>query len=430
VRVTLTAKFVLGSLVVAAMTFALPEWIRAQGISFSTWGSLFVALGVGGAMGFSLSKLLGQNFDRLRHVNERLREGDLSVDLSTLRPGFFPDETDDLVEGVRKMLEHLCTLVSHVQSTADSVAGAATQLKNSIDLVREGNDGISQTMGEVASSVEQQETLIDGASAQIQEICAEIETNADRAREAFGFAAEANQKAGTGVRVARLAIEKMRSVFERVELSGNKVFELEAKTRHVHQITEIITSVAQRTNLLSLNASIEAARAGEAGRGFSVVADEIRKLSESAGRSADEISKLIDEIQAGTDAVASDMRETSEGIAEGREDVNTIADSLEEISLAVGEAAGRSEKIFLGAEGHASRVEIIASAMGDITKVAATTASDVDQVSRTAAEQLSAVADMADRSRELAAMAEELNGRLRNFRTGNSAPDETRGDSA
>ena len=119
------------------------------------------------------------------------------------------------------------------------------------------------------------------------------------------------------------------------------VFQLEAKTRHVHQITEIITSVASRTNLLSLNASIEAARAGEAGRGFAVVADEIRKLAESAARSADEISKLIHEIEADTQSVADEMRQSGQVISEGREDVNTIAASLEQIRVAVGEAAGR-----------------------------------------------------------------------------------------
>ena len=127
----------------------------------------------------------------------------------------------------------------------------------------------------------------------MSDIASAIELTASRAREAFGFAAEANQKANAGVDVSRLAIAKMRSVFERVEQAGGMVFQLEAKTRHVHQITEIITSVASRTNLLSLNASIEAARAGEAGRGFAVVADEIRKLAESAARSADEIVKLV-----------------------------------------------------------------------------------------------------------------------------------------
>jgi hypothetical protein len=109
-------------------------------------------------------------------------------------------------------------------------------------------------------------------------------------------------------------------VFERVEAAASRVFELEAKTRHVHQITGMITSVAQRTNLLSLNASIEAARAGEAGRGFSVVADEIRKLAESAGRSAEEISKLVHEIETDTSEVAEGMRESSMVIGEGRED--------------------------------------------------------------------------------------------------------------
>jgi methyl-accepting chemotaxis protein len=410
-----------GSLVVAGATFGLPVIIRSQGVSFSTWGALFVALGVGGAMGFFLSRMLGRNFETLREITTKIREGDLSGDVQAPKSWHPRDETDDLVESMYVMLEHLRILVAHVQDTAGAVKGEAGDLKNSIEAVQQGNQGISSTMNEVAVSVQQQQRLVDGATVQIQEISSEIELNAGRAREAFGFAAEANQKAGTGVEVARLAIEKMRNVFERVELTGNKVFELEAKTRHVNQITEIITDVAHRTNLLSLNASIEAARAGEAGRGFSVVADEIRKLSESAGRSADEITKLIHEIQADTDEVADDMRQSSIVIGEGREDVNTIADSLEQISMAVGEAAARSEEIFHGADSHAMHSDDMVSSMAEIAKVATANGSAIDQISRTAGEQLDTVSAIADRSHTLASLATVLNDGLNNFRIGVSA---------
>ena len=162
------------------------------------------------------------------------------------------------------------------------------------------------------------------------------------------------------------------------------MFELEAKTRHVHQITEIITSVAHRTNLLSLNASIEAARAGEAGRGFSVVADEIRKLAESAGRSAEEIAKLIHEIESDTNEVAQGMRESSIVVGEGREDVDTVADSLEQIRSAVGEAATPRRRDLRGrrhaVDGRAPDGRVDA---GDQPRVASRNAEAIDGVAVT-----------------------------------------------
>jgi methyl-accepting chemotaxis protein len=315
------------------------------------------------------------------------------------------------------MLVQFRKMVGQVQDTGDNLTTASLDLTQSMTRVREGNEGISLTVNEAADAVEQQRELITSATRLSQEIASEIELNAGRAREAFGFAAEANQKAGTGVEVARLAIEKMRTVFERVEQASKQVFELEAKTSHVHQIVEIITSVAHRTNLLSLNASIEAARAGEAGRGFSVVADEIRKLSESAGRSADEISKLIYEIQSDTGHVADEMRQSSQVIGEGREDVNTIAASLGQISMAVSEAAGRSEEIFHGADSHSMSAERMVSSMNEISKVAAGNALAIEDVSRTARTQLETVSAIAESSQALASLAEQLGVILRAFRT-------------
>jgi len=289
--------------------------------------------------------------------------------------------------------------------------------------VTAGHEEISTTVGEVARGASQQVALLDDVSRLVHHIASAIELNASRAREAFGFAAEANQKAHSGVDVSRLAIEKIRSVFERVELAGGMVFELEAKTRHVHQITEIITSVASRTNLLSLNASIEAARAGEAGRGFAVVADEIRKLAESTARSTDEISKLIHEIEADTRSVADEMRHSGKVIAEGRDDVNTIAVSLEQIRAAVGEAAARAEEIFQEADQQARDAERMVDSMGQIGGMSRSNGDAIAEVASTARRQLDAMGEMVAAAKGLREVAGELQGAARRFRT---APAEAR----
>jgi len=365
VRVTLAHKLVLASLAVAFASIGAPEALRAAGVEWPLAARLGVALAAGGSVGLMFARLLGA---------------------------------------------HLAELFGRLQHTADQLSDGAQDLGHAIQNVSTGNGEISTTMGEVAEGVSRQREVLENGARIIQEIAGDIELNAGRAREAFGFAAEANQKAGTGVEVSRLAIEKMQTMFERVE---------EAKTRHVHQITEIITSVAHRTNLLSLNASIEAARAGEAGRGFSVVADEIRKLSENAGRSADEISKLIHEIQSDTNQVADEMRKSSQLIAEGREDVNTIAGSLSQISMAVGEAAARSEEIFHGADTHAMNAERMVASMDEISQGATGNADSIAGVSRIVQTQLGGVSEIVVAANSMTELAEQLRGVLRGFRAGN-----------
>lgn len=416
-RLSLTARFVIGSLVVAAATSLMPDLARRLGIEFSTWGTLFVALGVGGGIGFSVSRMLSGKFDALRAATDHIREGDLRIELEAPSKSRLTDEVDDLAKSLAGMLERLRQLVSRVQKTASSVTVSSVGLDLALDSLKQSNEGISNTASQVAGGVDQEHELLGQASDRMAQVAREIDLNADRAREAFGFAAEANQKAGTGVDVARLAIEKMKAVFERAESTSEKVFELEAKTRHVHQITEIITSVAHRTNLLSLNASIEAARAGEAGRGFSVVADEIRKLSESAGRSADEISQLMHEIQADTAMVADEMRQSRVVIEEGREDVNTIAGALAQISMAVSEAATRSEEIFHGADSHSLNAESMVAAIEEIAKVANGNGQSVIELNDTMRGQQKTLLEIFESASSVRRLANELEEALTFFRT-------------
>lgn len=423
VRVPLTQKFVVASLLVAAAVVVFPRLLAGLGLGADGLAPV-VALVAGGLIGFILSRQLTRTLGGLHSATEQIRRGDLNARIDVDPNPRFPDETHALATSIQSMLASLRGLVEHVQATSDQLSGAAHELTRSAQHVSGNNGAIASTVASLAESVAEQQKLLQDANRLIHEIASTIELNASRAREAFGFAAEASQKANMGVDVARLAIEKMRLVFERVEKSVKRVFQLQEKTYHVGQITSIITSVANSTNLLSLNASIEAARAGEAGRGFAVVADEIRKLAESAGESAEEISKLIHEIQTETNQVSDEMRESSLGVKEGREDMDTMAHSLEHIRSAVSEAASRSEEIFHGTDSHTRDLERMVDSMDDLAKVAGGNADNLSGVADTSREQVTSMTEMVSSTESLSALAEELREALRRFDTGEWRTDE------
>jgi methyl-accepting chemotaxis protein len=418
VRVSLSHKLILGSLAVSAVVVVVPYLIERSGVAVAPWFTPFLALAAGCGLGVAISRQIAGSYRPLQAMTERISRGDLSP--ATERPvmPMFPDETTEIALRITALLDELRALVAHTRHSADHISRTSEALSQGVTGVHSAARDISATLGEVSEASTHQQGVLADAQKLVGDIASAIEVTASRAREAFGFAAEANQKANSGVDVSRLAIEKMRSVFERVEQAGGMVFQLEAKTRHVHQITEIITSVASRTNLLSLNASIEAARAGEAGRGFAVVADEIRKLAESAARSADEIVKLVGEIETDTARVADEMRESGQVIGEGREDVNTIAGALEQIRAAVGEASARAEEIFQEADDQARDAERMVKSMDEVASTSRSTTASVAQVTETSQRQMASMTEMVTAAETMTRLSQELGDLTRRFRTG------------
>jgi methyl-accepting chemotaxis protein len=272
-------------------------------------------------------------------------------------------------------------------------------------------------MDGVAGGAAQQQKDVEQIRGRIHEIAESLRTNADAARRASALTTEASQRTTAGVEVSRTSQTKMQSLFEKIEQAGHRVESFEGKIHSVHRVTEMITSVVEKTHLLSLNASIEAARAGDLGRGFSVVAEEIRKLAESAGSSAEQIEDLIRELEEESKRIAQATLAMRDDVRGGRQDLEAIFAALEKVQGAVGEASQRAEDIFQKAGGQAADSERM---VGDVERVAAVVGQNAKAMSEMRgglSAQMRTMEQMVREAARLSDMSVQLGEVARRFRT-------------
>lgn len=219
----------------------------------------------------------------------RIAEGDLSHDIQTTRR----DELGQLQRSIGQMTLNLRGLIGGIGDSARQIASAAEQLSAVTEQTRAGVDGQKQETEQVATAM--------------NEMLATSQEVARHAEQASLAATEADQQAGAGDQVVAEAIAHIEHLAQEMARSSRAMQGLQQESQKIGSVLEVIKSVSEQTNLLALNAAIEAARAGEAGRGFAVVADEVRSLAQRTQQSAEEIEELIGSLQRGTQQVAEIM---------------------------------------------------------------------------------------------------------------------------
>jgi methyl-accepting chemotaxis protein len=369
----------------------------------------------------SLSLLMPSLLARVTRVKVLSRSaleisrGDLSkpvaADSSSLR-----DDIDELTTAITNMQENLRELVGHIQRSAQSVSDSANDLQRSAEGVNASTEEMAGSMKKIASGAESTSELVGQASKVITSMAGSIQKTAVSAEDAARAAAETSGAAEEGSTAARLAGEKVKKVFNRIETASKEVFAFGEKTQEISKIVDVITQVAQQTNLLALNATIEAARAGEYGRGFAVVADEVRKLAESAGRSAEQISKLARDISGQSTAVVSAMKEGIEELAEGREDLTTIVRSMGSITDTARKGAEKVHLISESASDQQKGSDEMVKAIEEISRVARQNAASTEAINEVIDEQTRAVMRMTSAAQELTNLSVELQNVVRRFR--------------
>lgn len=322
------------------------------------WSAFLVGLAVLGILLLVFVPVIQRILIPIRIVAERIEkvaDGDLTdVNLGAQR-----------FRALRMLADATGRMVSQLRELAIRVQGAAVEVS-----------GKSENL---AASAEELSATVQTVAATVEELSAGAEETAAHAQTAAEIADRMEREANEGIQALDGAVSGIKSAQEAVDKGAGLVKELGERSAAIGQITEVIKGIAEQTNLLALNAAIEAARAGEHGRGFAVVAEEVRKLAEQSAQAAEEISKIIAEIQRGTGEVVAAIDRASTTVHQGAGAVIETEERLKSILKGVADTLAGIRDIARATEQASQGTQNVAHSVQEASRVA-------EQVGQMAAE--------------------------------------------
>lgn len=352
----------------------------------------------------------------IRSVMDRMRliaAGDLSHgSLETSEK----DEIGQLVQATNEMNENMRSLLNQINMVSETVSSQSEELTQSANEVKSGAEQVAITMQELADG---SETEAHTAS-ELAEVMHDFSIKVGEANERGDFVQKSSDDVlkltNTGLQLMEESMQQMVVIDKIVHDAVQSVDGLDRHSQEISELVSVIQDIADQTNLLALNAAIEAARAGEQGKGFAVVADEVRKLAEESSDSVTNITGIVQRIQDESGVVSASLQEGYKDVGHGTNQIRTTGETFGEISSSITAMAENIHLVKENLAGISSSSRDMNDAVEEIASITEESAAGIEETSASAQQASSSLVEIAKSSDDLSQLAEELNELVQEFK--------------
>lgn len=373
---------------------------------------LAAAIVLGGILIYFIIRGISKPLSELVSSAKSISGGDLTQKIAVRSK----DEFGQLGTSFNEMAESLRSLISVIQSSVDNVASSSEELHASAEQTSKATEHITMAIEQFSDGNESQKEKVEASSHQLNEMNDGLYDMSKTSAAITDASLKSTEIAGKGEELVQKTVGQMNSIDRSVKQAEAVVKGLEAKSKDITSILRVINGIADQTNLLALNAAIEAARAGESGRGFSVVAEEVRKLAAQSAGSAKEIEHLIQEIVKEIDNSLNMFKSVNHEVQSGLRITDETETSFKTIYDMTNDIAGKLQTMNAAVEQLTQGSRQVAGAVEEIADVSKESSASIQDIAASAEEQLASMEEISASSTTLAELAEELRDLTRKFK--------------